>query len=1081
MTLRLKKLWLIWTTLLCLCVTGIALADNGFTVKRFPEDFTVGEVTHQPRPALFSLSGEEEGPFPSDLLYGDAVEQGLIPPADADRLKATAQKGLKAEINISTGLIEVDIDMANSNWTEVMANGDLHPKVMVRHTLDRPDTMYETHAGFSGGFDDRSMGYILTLMEETGMHWDGGNIQAGNGEMIAEIIPAQSLLSVKDRVMTSNHFIAWMDADTREVYYEHYKMIVTLSDTQNRYVPFRYVSESMLKPTETAALPSGVTVKEIKDGDVTFKVTGGGDNYDAPIVLEAPEGAAAVEIYRHGSVRPSTFANGKATFIFSFNGTDTHESQYNVKWYNSANEIIEYGILLCHAEPEDYGPWPSYSTAWAKPDSDRVVLLNGCTDIGVTLTYDNEKSVAHIGYDKDADVTGDVGTVYVLLEAPEGATHFRMNESGANDIMGEDENEVQTQLSFTREQELQQVPESGFLKLVDRAPLRKIEADPLEVFVQIGEGEVWPYSGSVFTVFWYESEEDALLNPGAPAVKEYVALTTGSMCTTNRVPVVENEAEITKPVEEVTAVGEEYNSQGWRLVVKRYPFKGREGFHYELTLENRYGVYQPLNSTMVFYMPYPNDYFSHPDNYTFSLRHFESDYSDYDLVSVEEREYGVRFEIASLSPFLLSWNNEGQPGGGSADDDAYEGIVLTSQGALESLGRMDKAVIVVDPALITANGPLRLLYSKTDDAENQVNYNLRLVNENGAAVTFSEAHLCLPYPSDMDEETSVGMAPVVTHEAGSGNEVFTIEDNTLGHPVQGLCMDIDSLDLYEVAWQGGGSGNPPADDWNSGVIVASVNEINGPVEHPTIVLSDDFVQANDAQFVYREAGRDFDRVTYEIRLMDERGSDVDLPGETTLYLPYPEEMSADNYEELKASVTHEGADGALIYSIENGSLAGEAQGLRMEVASLGLFEIAWEEEAPDPGPSWEDGFILAEAAELAAIGHLDRPAILLNREYKETCRLLFSILDDRYNGRVYEIRLVDGNGSDVDLPGEATLYLPYAEWVGMDKNNCEEMGMAIGQVVGDPPELQTLPYTPAEEGLGVAVSTLGTFEMSWEA
>ncbi|MBQ2699524.1 MAG: LPXTG cell wall anchor domain-containing protein, partial [Clostridia bacterium] len=207
----------------------------------------------------------------------------------------------------------------------------------------------------------------------------------------------------------------------------------------------------------------------------------------------------------------------------------------------------------------------------------------------------------------------------------------------------------------------------------------------------------------------------------------------------------------------------------------------------------------------------------------------------------------------------------------------------------------------------------------------------------------------------------------------------------------------------------------------------------------------------------------------------------DLPGETTLYLPYPEEMSADNYEELKASVTHEGADGAMIYSIENGSLAGEAQGLRMEVASLGLFEIGWEAEAPDPGPSWNEGFILEDGAELAAIGYLDRPAILLNREYKDTCRLVFTILDDQYNGRVYEIRLVNGSGSDVDLPGETTLYLPYADVVGMDKDNCVELCTAIGQVVGDPPELQNLPYTPAAEGLGVAVTALGTFEMSWEA
>ena len=649
--LAMKKclLWVMMAVIMSLA-SG-AVADSRITTKRFPDDFTNLQIQQRPQRATFSLDGS--------LTMEEALEQGVIPKADKERLKSTVTAGLDADITYADGLITVRVDMDESKWDKVMASSDLFPYVMLWHTLDRPSEAYETHAGFSGDLTGLTLDYMITLMEETMMDWNGDMTQAGNGEMLGEIIPAQSMLVSNRKEGFGESLICWMDADTQEVYYEYYKIVYILSDDQPRYVPFRYVTEDMLAPTRSAQMPNGIQLKQIKDGDITFRITGTEENYEVPITLKAPQGAASVEAKREGGDRVRTeFAGGEATFYFNFGGPGvrTHEAQYTVNWYNAAGEVIEYGVLMCHAEPADYAPWPYYSREWSAPASNRLVRQNGSEKIGVTLDYNAQKGVVHVGYDQNAAVTGDLGSIYVGVKAPEGAAYYRQNESGGNNIMGEDEYAGRDQLAFTSEQELQPVPESGIVTLMDYEPLCKYIAGPLEVYVQM-EVDAWPYSGGIYSIFWYESEEAAYEAPDEPMLIEYVARTTGSMCTVNRVPVVETEAEITEPVKEVTCVGGKHYQDGWRLVVRRYPHKGSKAFHYELTMENQYGAYQPLQGKMVFYMPYPNDYYSHPE-YTFSLQHFSSDYESYQLVDVQETDYGLRFEVSSLSPFVLSYEEE---------------------------------------------------------------------------------------------------------------------------------------------------------------------------------------------------------------------------------------------------------------------------------------------------------------------------------------------------------------------------------------------------------------------------------------
>lgn len=654
-----KKQLLAMLLLLMLCLLpGFALAADGNTYTRLEE---LTDEKYSPRVSVFSLARSTE------YTIAQAIADGKFPKADASRLHATIPDGMEATVSTEDGLITVTVDLANSDWKTILSNLSSYPYINFRHTLDRPDTDYEHHVGFGGnGVPDEPYDRVLQLMNEEIKWGEGDNIQAGNGESTCEIIAAQSLLN-PGRDDVSTHIIAWLDHEDQKIYYEYYKVKVVIEKTPPFYIPFRYVTESMLNATTDADMPSGVTIKQIRDGDITFKMGSSIGSRDVSITLNAPDGATSMVIKQPEWRNKETYtvSGGKVSFTHQLHDPQrTQEEQYTITWYNGS-KMVDYGLLMVHAEPENYAAWPYYETDWHAVPAERVERENKAANIGVTFTYNDTTGDLHIGYKTVASVTGEVGPCIARVKAPEGAAYYRTNHSGGNNIMGADTNAANQQVNFTGSKDLLPVPADGWIEIMNYEPVRVIQAGPVEVYIQMGEGDAWPYAGGVFSIFWYASEEEANTNNGKnPMRKEYVSDTMGALCVTNRVPVIESESDITEPVEEVTCVGKEAYEKGWRLVIRRYPYKGKEAFHYELTLENEYGAYQPLKQNMVFYMPYPKDYFSHPE-YTFSLRHYAEDYSTFELVNVRETDYGVRFEISSLSPFVLGW---GDGAGDSGDN-----------------------------------------------------------------------------------------------------------------------------------------------------------------------------------------------------------------------------------------------------------------------------------------------------------------------------------------------------------------------------------------------------------------------------
>lgn len=123
-----------------------------------------------------------------------------------------------------------------------------------------------------------------------------------------------------------------------------------------------------------------------------------------------------------------------------------------------------------------------------------------------------------------------------------------------------------------------------------------------------------------------------------------------------------------------------------------------------------------------------------------------------------------------------------------------------------------------------------------------------------------------------------------------------------------------------------------------------------------------------AQVIHTDAEN---AICYELTLVDEYENEVELPESTTLYLPYPENMTAEEAAKHEFVVVHEAKSGTQIYSTQEGSLIRQEYGLEMTVDSLSPFTINWgtEEEMNALLPSDADTSALPQTGDNSHIAY----------------------------------------------------------------------------------------------------------------
>lgn len=461
-------------------------------------------------------------------------------------------------------------------------------------------------------------------------------------------------------------------------YYEELTISVRHTSTALVSLPdLNYVTAKMLAPMQDVR--SYLTC-EAKNGELVIKLPDKLEQIPAdeilsqpngkivilPLSLNAPAGAVRAVVTSRDVGGEVDVIGGKATFddmFYVWPEGMVEEFDLTVSWMDENGVAFDVGLLKVYIELCQKNLFPTYVDDWTAVSPDRINIHNNIHNLGVEAKFENEEGeydgAVYITRDQSKPANGNGGKITATITTPnKDWKYYRIVSVGGSIIYGT--GKQQMALDQIDGMDMQKVDGAGRTgEVFSCEPLRRYKDGPVDVYL-VNE-EHGAYGGGVWVIYWYDSP-----NAAEPKQKEWLCQIVKPMYTDTPVDVVNNENQLKgKPVNVITAIQPKgVDWKDWQLVIRFDPQPLLETRHYELSLVNHTGAYRPLNlkngEKMVVYFPYPDGYDVNSPR-EFRLHHYNSKYSHLETLVGEKTAIGIRYELSSLSPFVLDWAENATP------------------------------------------------------------------------------------------------------------------------------------------------------------------------------------------------------------------------------------------------------------------------------------------------------------------------------------------------------------------------------------------------------------------------------------
>lgn len=572
----------------------------------------------------------------------------------------TLPKGLVADVTKDGHMLKIHVDSQATDWETVVANSTNPESVEVALTGKAPAGETVTGCYASGAMlstkEDADAAIDFTEWWIT--DWNSDVTEWNNIVSVGQISPVHALFEPRtNSAQPDTLVVCWVNsADPTYRYYEWLDVIVTHTDEDAFSIPFRYVTAKTMEPSKNVVGSDKLSITDIQDGSIIYKILSEDVTDDISSItmsFKAPAKAARGVLSGPYGSQDLEVKGGAVTFedIMSLDPYSFNERAFSLLWYDKDDKLLDYGFFTLYVTTPKDAPWPNYIQDFYPVPASRLSVKNGVANAGITYTYDENIGTLHASHDGTVGVKGELNPFIVTVTPPEGATYYRMTGEMGWDSGFRGPNEwfmydIEWNITFNTPEVY---PASNNWQAMKTPLLRAVEAGPATVYLQETTSSL--FGGGVSAVYWYASKEDADNDPLNPLRREFVCFTTDQLALTEQTDMVADEAQITSPVKKVICIG----NHPWRLKVLHHPQKGERTRHYELQMVNDTGAPQGLTEPVVFYMPYPEGIA--PDKeYDYELLHFDSNYRQNVKVDVTPTAYGLRFEVSSLSPFVISYD-----------------------------------------------------------------------------------------------------------------------------------------------------------------------------------------------------------------------------------------------------------------------------------------------------------------------------------------------------------------------------------------------------------------------------------------
>lgn len=608
----------------------------------------------------------------------------------ANRIHIQPIEGLVYTDNSEDGLATILIDSNATNWQKVLLHSGASDGVQLFCRVDGPEWATQ-HASITGNAWETDEEMVQELK------YGDLNYSSNSGvsRQIAAYTEEKDLLSPVKTNGGGNRFvhaIRWSDGNGRELFevmeidYRHTSML-------GRLVELPVVDSDRIVPNANNV--PGVKVT-IDGGHVTY--TCDPDVVEASGMewiethIKAPAGAARLgALSEFGSTTGSMVVDGYANVGVQLTDwmtgellTGTNTERLSLIWYDDQDRIVEESgtFKLTRVNEKVNEHWMYYvqqdvengvipnAVPWkpAKITKDNVLIGYERDQVLVDSPYfettvDADTAHVHISLKKDLDITVSMAQeiswcdVTYEVQPPAGAVAMTCDRYTRNNYYGRRSGMYEQHTESLLREEPIPLEQSGPI-YHSNGMFRRLNTPIKDVVLYSMGLETKEDRGGTYLFCWFDKD-------GKPIEISYIAETADHFILEPHTTTCKSESEIAGPVKGPVFIDDQ--NTGWKLRSEYHVQEGSNAYIVELYLEDENG--QPVHDfggkSFVFYLPYREheDF----DQYDFYLMHYEDgDLSEGRNVNVTKTENGIRFEVDSLSPFVVSWGEE--EGGGEGGD-----------------------------------------------------------------------------------------------------------------------------------------------------------------------------------------------------------------------------------------------------------------------------------------------------------------------------------------------------------------------------------------------------------------------------
>lgn len=588
-------------------------------------------------------------------------------PMPTERCKLILPEGCVLDEVRKDGYLEVSLNRSRTDWSTALATGynfsnrQMHCQI----EITPPDNEHTWHyASLSGNTE---MSKMISLLEVQGTRSEPfrEEIDLGRYDKENKIFEPSSTKTFQNYQDTYGSYILCKWVDENNNVKREYLRVETASKTWPVSVEVPMAEAKRIIPDGSAGVSSAVSVGQV---DYTLKPFSAAYK-DVETRIKAPKGASRwrnADVFENDAPKP--IQNGEIQIVNRIEREHATRDTFCIQWMDDAGETVMYEMVdITAAEENIQLVYPGAKYAGKPVDADRLVVKNGFPPL---LSTPYQPRTGEVRLTPNAHVSGEFpkfAWIEFEVEPPKGATYLRSSSFSSDMTYGTHDDQMAAQDDHTQKYGNVQAVSGNKAVMVQRMSafrrVSMVEDNGAELTWFTPANVPSRFSGNIVTLCWYGDDPTILDDAGQqpePIKREYFCITADPFLQTVKGRVFRDLSDLTLIKIPVLVINEETEEE-LTLIIGTYPQSGFNATYYEISLDDSHGNAYELKNNADLYLPYPEN--GHmDDNRVYTLRHYVEDGDEeYIYEKLEKTPLGLRAQVSSFSPFVLSWQDGAAP------------------------------------------------------------------------------------------------------------------------------------------------------------------------------------------------------------------------------------------------------------------------------------------------------------------------------------------------------------------------------------------------------------------------------------